>query len=158
MDNNLIQALTEEKPLDKVINNHDLQCLISELENKLLEGEVIMPPITHYFSKDVYAREMFAAKGMIIVGKIHKHQNLNILSSGEVSILSIDGIMRVKAPFTFVASPGAKRVFYVHEDATWTVIHGTAETDVDKIESEFIAKDYSEVVYLDSQKKLEESK
>lgn len=100
----------------------------------------------HHFSKDVYAREMQVPKGSVVVGKIHKFENLNILSKGEVSIFSIDGVMRVKAPFTFVASSGAKRVFVVHEDAVWTVIHGTAEKDLDKIEAQFIAKDYEELL------------
>ena len=128
---------------------NEVRSIIQQMEEKALsgdhKGEVVDIPIVHHFSKDVYAREMRAPKGAIVIGKIHKYQNLNILSQGEVSIVSIDGIMRVKAPFTFVASPGAKRVFFVHEDAVWTVIHGTSETDVDKIEEKFIAKSYEEL-------------
>src|ERR1700677_1255262 len=41
-------------------------------------------PIKHYFSKGVYAREMFLPKGHFCVGKIHKHENLMILSQGDV--------------------------------------------------------------------------
>jgi hypothetical protein len=137
------------------LSNEDLREFIAKLEAEMMKGEQLDVPINHYFSKDVYAREMVVPKGAIIVGKIHKHQNLNIMSSGEASILSIDGVMRVKAPFTFVASPGAKRVFYMHEDTTWTVIHGTAETDVDKIEEEFIAKSYDEVIEERVTEKLE---
>jgi hypothetical protein len=102
-------------------------------------------PITNYFSKDVYAREMKLKKGTYLVGKIHKFQNLNILSEGEVSVISIDGVFRVKAPYTFVASAGAKRLFYAHEDCTWTVIHGTTETNVDEIEKIFITDDYNDI-------------
>ncbi len=123
----------------------NIQDAIVEAADRTAPVEI---PIQHYFSKDVYAREMKMPKGTILVGKIHKHQNLSILSAGEVSVLSQDGIERIKAPHTFVASPGAKRVIYAHEDAVWTVIHGTSETDLDKIEDQFIAKDYSEVIAL----------
>lgn len=127
----------------------EIRSFIAAVEQRLVSGdyngEPIDVPINHHFSQDVYAREMIVPKGAIIIGKIHKYQNLNILSKGEVSIVSIDGVMRVKAPFTFVASPGAKRLFVVHEDAVWTVVHGTAETDIDKIESKFIVKTYEEL-------------
>ena len=131
------------------MSKKEIQDYISDLEQVAsLSNPKTMPievPIKHYFSKDVYAREMSVPKGAIIIGKIHKYQNMNFLLKGEVSIISIDGLMRVKAPFSFVASPGAKRVFYAHEDSVWTVVHGTDEKDVDKIEEKFIAKTYDEV-------------
>jgi hypothetical protein len=144
------------------MSTDDIRSLIHDIEqraisivneDKSLEADV---PVTNHFSKGVYAREIFIPKGSFIIGKIHKHENLNILSKGDISILSIDGVMRVKAPFTVVSSPGVKRLAYAHEDTVWTTIHGTDETDVDKIESEFIAKDYSEVNLIDETKKLKE--
>jgi hypothetical protein len=47
-----------------------------------------------------------------------------------------------------VSPPGVKRLAYAHEESIWATIHGTDETDVDKIEEQFIAKDYSEVEKL----------
>lgn len=102
-------------------------------------------PLDHYFSAGVYAREVKLPAGSLCVGKIHKKENLNILSSGEVSILSIEGVRRVKAPYTFVSPPGVKRVAYAHVDSTWTTIHGTDSRDLDEIEDEFIAKNYDEL-------------
>lgn len=102
--------------------------------------------VQHHFSKDVYARELFIPAGTLIIGKIHKHTNLNILSQGEISLLSIDGVKRVSAPYTVVSSPGVKRLAYAHTDCVWTTIHGTDETDIDKIEDQFIAKNYNEVI------------
>lgn len=131
--------------VDDILQVASVQKFLSEVENELIQQEQVDVPLSHYFSKDVYAREMNPKKGTLLVGKIHKYANLNILSQGEVSILSIDGCMRVKAPYTFVGSPGAKRLFYVHEDAVWTVIHGTPEKDIEKIEDYFIAKNYKEI-------------
>ena len=102
-------------------------------------------PIKHYFSKGVYAREMFLPKGHFCVGKIHKHENLMILSQGDVSIRSIEGSQRIKAPYTAVSPAGVKRVLYAHEDSILTVMHGTDETDLEKIEAEFIVKSYEEL-------------
>jgi hypothetical protein len=124
----------------------DVRDLISRVEEAcLLSEDIIDIPVVHHFSSKVYAREMQMPKGALIVGKIHKKENMNILSKGEVSVLSIDGVKRVSAPHTFVASPGAKRVIFAHEDVVWTTIHGTEETDIDKIENEFIAKTYEEL-------------
>lgn len=115
-----------------------------------LDGETVDIKITHYFSDGVYAREMFVPKGVAWVGKIHKRTNLSIMSQGDMSFRDERGLRRVKAPYTFVAPPGTQRIGYAHEDTVWTVIHGTHETDVEKIELEFIAQ--SEQDWLDYQK------
>lgn len=142
---NEVLKLVESNAVE-VMSKQEIRDIIAKIEDLCRTGEVMDIPLTHHFSKSVYAREITFPKGTVIVGKIHKHQNLNILSSGEVSVLSIDGIKRVKAPHTFVASPGAKRVIFAHEDTVWTTIHGTDETDLEKLEDEFIAKTYDEVV------------
>jgi hypothetical protein len=119
---------------------------IHRLEEELSKFEQIEQDVTHHFSERVYAREMRLKKDELIVGKIHKYRSLNILLSGEATVLSVDGVMKIQAPYTFVSDPGAKRVIYAHTDVAWMTIHGTSETDLGKIEDEFIAKDYSEVV------------
>lgn len=101
-------------------------------------------PVKHHFSKGVYARELFIPKGTVLTGEIHKYTNLNIMSMGELSVLTEEGIKRVKAPFTIVSPPGTKRAAYAHEDTIWTTIHGTDETDVDVIKGLFIAHSYEE--------------
>jgi len=123
----------------------ELRKQIAALEEFALKQPQLAIEITHHFSKSVYAREMFMPAGSIVIGKIHRHKNLNIISQGDVSFISVDGVMRVSAPFTFVASPGVKRVIRAHKDTIWTTIHGTGLTDLAEIEKEFIANDYSEI-------------
>lgn len=143
-------AIINDMELLSQLTKGEVRELIAKVEAAaLLSTTQIEVPITHHFSKAVYAREMKLPKGALIVGKIHKFENLNILSQGEVSVLSIDGVKRVKAPHTFVASSGAKRMIYAHEDCVWTTVHGTELRDVDKIEDEFIVKTYDELPLLE---------
>lgn len=112
-------------------------------------------PVVNYFSDGVYARELFIPKGTVLTGKIHKFTNLNIMISGELSVLTEDGMKRVKAPFVVVSPPGTKRVAYAHEDTRWITIHGTEETDVEKIEHQFVVDSEQQYLeFVDEQKLL----
>ena len=128
-----------------VFSRDEIRDIIAHAQAVIEKEPQIEIPLKHHFSKDVYAREITIPQGSLIVGKIHKHTNLNILSKGKISLLSIDGCTTVEAPYTVVSSPGVKRLAYAHEDCVWITIHGTAEKDVDKIEEQFIAKSYDEV-------------
>lgn len=101
-------------------------------------------PLTHTFAPGMYARQIFIPKDTLIVGKIHKHAHLNMLMKGTVFVASEAGPMLYTAPCTMVSQAGTKRVIYAHDDAIWTTIHLTNETDLDKIEEELIAKSFEE--------------
>lgn len=102
-------------------------------------------PLQHSFIDGVYVRTIFIPAGTVIVGKIHKHSHANILSQGEVSVFTEGGgLQRFKGPLTMVSAPGTKRAVYAHTDTTWTTIHSTSETDLDKIEKYVIAETYQE--------------
>jgi hypothetical protein len=100
--------------------------------------------VEHHFSYGVYARELHIPAGTLLVGEIHKLENLNILSKGKISVLTEDGIKKIRAPFTVVSPPGTKRIAYAHTDCIWTTIHGTFEIDTDKIKDFFIATNEQE--------------
>ena len=122
---------------------------IMALETEMKKHEQLEMPLTHHHFHKGYGRELFIPAGTLLVGKIHKHQTLNILLEGDISLLTEEGTKRVQAPFTVVSKPGIKRVGYAHTDCKWLTVHGTEETDLEKIEEEVIAKDYSEVEQLD---------
>jgi quercetin dioxygenase-like cupin family protein len=117
------------------------------------ECELIELPVRHHFAKGVYGRELFIPKGTTLTGKIHKYTQLNILVCGELSVLTDDGVKRVKPPFVVVSPAGTKRAAYAHEDSIWLTVHGTEETDVDLIEKTFIAQ--TEQEYLEFAEKLQ---
>lgn len=130
----------------------DIRNFITVVEEKAMAmpGQISIEP-KHHFSKDIYAREIEIPKDSVVIGKIHKHSNLNILSKGSMLLVSIDGIMEVHAPYTIVSKPGVKRLALALEDCVWTTIHGTSETDVSKIEEEFIAKTYDDVPKIEGE-------
>lgn len=109
-----------------------------------LEADVRkLPPVElkyrHHYARGLYAREMFIPTGTMVTGKIHKYENLNVMSAGELTVLTHEGPKRVRAPFTIVSPAGTKRIAFAHEDTVWTTIHPTDERDLEKIERLFTA-------------------
>jgi hypothetical protein len=102
-------------------------------------------PLQHVFAPGAYARTIFIPQNGTLVGKIHKHAHLNILSMGMVSVLTESGgVEHLQGPVTMVSPPGTKRAVYAHTDVVWTTIHLTTETDLEKIEDEVIAKSFED--------------
>lgn len=135
------------------VTTKELRDRIHEFENEIRKLPPVDCPVKHYFSDGIYAREMFIPKGTVVTGKIHKYENLNIMSKGKLSIRTEGGVITVEAPFTVVSPPGTKRIAYAHEDSIWTTIHATSEKDVKIIEQYFVAQDEEE--YLEFCKLLE---
>jgi len=109
-------------------------------------GDMDECPLTHSFAEGVYVREIFIPKGMLIVGKIHKHSHPNFLLSGEVIVATEDGgLQHLKAPMNIISKAGTKRVVYAKEDTRWVTVHVTKETDLDKIEEYVIAETYEDL-------------
>lgn len=122
---------------------------ILDLQNELIKLPQVEIVTTHHFSKGLYAREIFIPKGTILIGKIHKYISLNILSQGDITILTEFGARRVCAPYTVVSPPLTKRVGYAHEDTVWTTIHATEETDLEKLEEELILPGFPDMLTED---------
>lgn len=103
-------------------------------------------PVFHHFAPGQYGREIHMPAGMRVVGKIHKHAHVNVISKGKVRVYTEqEGLLELEAPLTFVSSPGTKRAVYVVEDTVWTTFHCTTKTNLEEIEREVIAADFMEV-------------
>lgn len=118
---------------------------VFNLEKVMLDEMVpfhVDPEVKHFFSEGSYAREMTILKGTVIVGKIHKHSHINVISKGVIQVWTEYDMVTYEAPITFVSKPLTKRLVKALEDTVWTTIHVTDETNLDKIESEVIADSY----------------
>lgn len=126
--------LTEYSIRDKVL-------IAEEYMKSQPQVEIV---VKHHFSYGVYAREITIPAGTLLTGEIHKFENLNILSKGEMSVLTESGMQKVSAPFTVVSPAGTKRIAYTHTECIWTTIHGTFDTNIDAIKNKFIAANEQE--------------
>ena len=134
---------------------------LKDVEDWMLEFPQVEAPATHNFAEGVYVRELFIPADSWIMGKRHRYETCNILLKGKLSLYMGSGVpaKTIEAPLIFNSKPGTKKFAYAHEDTIFLNIHPTSETDVDKIEQEFIISeeefeklDYSEI------KKLEKGK
>ncbi len=108
--------------------------------------------VEHDFSFGVYARILYIPADTILVGKLHKYPQINLIRQGELSVLVGSEIKRLKAPYVVASPAGTKRIAHVHRDTIWVTIHGTKLTNVDEIENYFIAKDDKD--YLEFKKNV----
>lgn len=133
--------------------------LLEAIDSGQIESTLPLLTLKHHFTPKseygchVYAREIFLPKDTVTIGKIHKHAHLNFIMKGRVSVATEFGKREYVAPCVFVSEVGLKRAVYANEDTIWVTVHLTKhgqECDLDKIEDEVIAKEYSELGMPDS--------
>lgn len=129
--------------------NHSRVDLLEHLIRE--NGEISLDSLTrHHFAPGVYARELTIPAGVVLTGKIHKTAHLNVVSAGRITVWSEEhGMRTITAPYTFMSSPGVRRVGFAHEDTVWTTIHPTDETDLAKLEQILIEPHDSSLIPLD---------
>lgn len=115
-------------------------------------------PLKHTFVDGAYVREIFMPKGTLLTSKIHKICHPYFVMKGDCSVLTDEGIIRIKAPYHGITQPGTKRILYMHEDTIWLTVHVTKHKDLEKIEEEIIAKSFDEILPTHEEiKKLKEA-
>lgn len=128
------------------VDSPEARAKIENLQAAIMVAPQVEIDVEHFHAKGLYARQGVIKKGTVLVGHIKKISHLNIITSGDISIFTEEGIVRITGPATMVAAPGTKRVGYAHEDTVWTTIIATDETDVAKIEEQVLAQSYEEYV------------
>ena len=128
----------------------------AQMRAKILQLEAAMKAMpehqveiktTHHFAPGIYMREIFIPKGVTLTGLIHRTEHMNILSQGDLSVWTEDGVKRLKASTVVLSKPGAKRVGYAHEDSIWICVHPNVdnEKDVGKLEQLLVAHTFEEL-------------
>lgn len=139
--------------------------LIKAIADGAIEDTLPQCTVKHYFTPQdekfgsyTYAREMTIPTDTVIIGKIHRHRHLNIISQGKVSVITEHGPKHYTAPCTFVSEMGTKRAVHAKEGTIWTTIHTVSygsEEHLDKIEAEVIAPSYEALNLISSVKELD---
>jgi len=163
-------ALDEKNTAEKVCFRQSVQIVEQGMKDQIAAGELedTLPDclLTHHFTpKDekygchTYAREMLIPKGTVIIGKIHRHQHLNFILKGQVSVATEFGKKYFTGPCVFISEVGLKRAVYAEEDTIWVTVHLTehsGEDSLDKIEQEVIAPSYEEMGLISSMNDLKQ--
>lgn len=111
----------------------DMRQKVERLELTLQRVPQIDCPIKHYFAPGMYAREITIPKGTVLTGAIHKTENLAVLSTGRLQLVTEHGTTEIAAPCTLTVKPGQKNAALALEDSVWTNFFPTNETDTDKL-------------------------
>lgn len=106
---------------------------VEKLEESMLNLPQIHCPVRHHFAPGVYAREITIPKGTVLVGAVHKRDNLVVLSTGKLRLMTDAGFTDISAPHTMLCKAGSKNAAVALEDAVWTNFFATEETDPDKL-------------------------
>lgn len=163
----MINVVTDNNP-SKVQFRESIINVQEGLLKMIADGEIedTLPDckLTHYYSPvdenygcGTYARQMFIPKGTLIIGKIHRHQHLNFIMQGRVSVSTEFGPKYFEAPCIFVSEVGLKRAVIAEEDTLWVTVHLTkhlGEENLAKMEEEVIAPSYKELGLIDLTKNL----
>lgn len=148
IDNTPFQKFSFAKD-NKELSKHSFRKEILSIEEKMSKLPNVMLgdcfPLKHNFTDGIYTREISIPKGHLLISKIHKFSHPVFVMEGDISILSEEGIKRIKAPCMLISPVGAKRIGYAHENTKWVTVHRTNETDLKKIEEELIAKNFSDL-------------
>lgn len=103
-------------------------------------------PVEHTLADGMYMRKLLIPKGTLLAGKIHLKDCLNIVASGDISILTEYGSRRVGPGFTGVSYRGAQKIGYAHEDTVFINVFRTDLTDLAEIEAEIAGTQHIEEV------------
>lgn len=129
-------------------------CALEYQMGKLGADQVLTPkdlPTEHVFAPGVYLRTVFLTKGETWIGKIHRHSHGNIVSQGAAAVVTEFGAVIHRAHEQFVSPAYTKRALVILEDTIWTCVHANPDnvTDLDELESMFIAPSYTELGMYD---------
>lgn len=124
---------------------------IQRLERELAQMPQVTDslPLRHHFAPGVYMRELTIPAGVMLTGKTHKTAHMNIISAGDITVWTEEGMKRIRAPYTFMSLPGTKRVGYAHADTVWTTVHVNADDKTDPAEIEAEVIDHASEQVLD---------
>lgn len=130
---------------------------IQHLEDVMMDMETAELPVFHHFADKLYARELHIPADTALVGKVHRTTHINILAQGRIVIVTEDGgRQELEAPQVLVTGPGTKRVGYTLTDTVWITVHGTEETDLEKLEHQLIAPSHEALEYDPTDKLTQE--
>lgn len=113
---------------------------IQRLQSSMAPLAAEMPRPEHRFHDGWYERRLLVPAGMLIVGKIHRHDHPVGVIFGHALIMSAYGSAEVRAGYFSVSPAGVKRIVLAFEDTLFVTLHRNESNteDLERIEAEHI--------------------
>lgn len=105
-------------------------------------------PLVHTVIEGTYLRQVTIPADTIVIGKIHRHETLNILVKGEITVVTEASKKRLAAPCMFMSPPGTKKAAITHSEVIWVNACPTELTDLAAIEQEMVCDEYDDDGFL----------
>ena len=110
-----------------------------ELEHAIRERLQPVPYETiHTYAPGLYVRSMRMPAGAVATGRVHTTEHIFILTRGEMTIATEEGVRRIGAGYQCISKPGTKRAVFCHTEVECSNVHITTETDLAKLESALV--------------------
>jgi hypothetical protein len=109
----------------ELINKIGYDNFVSLLKNKAATVPGVLGknpfPLAHSFADGLYIREIF----------IPNDSYVNFVVSGDMSVITAEGVKRIIGPQMIVSPAGTQRVGYSHEDTIWVTVHKNPDNEKD---------------------------
>jgi hypothetical protein len=134
-----------------VAGREEIRERIAKLKAVMLALPQVDCPVEHYFTPGIYTRVLTIKAGVFLLGETHRAEHLNVVAKGDISVLTEDGVRRLRAGDVFAAGPGVQKVGFAHEDTIWINVHHNPSNtkDMDALEAMYIQP--SENAVLDAE-------
>lgn len=141
MENALMESLQAMTTTDKVM---------------LLQAQMLTQPqveVASVFAHGggIAAKAVLLRAGTRAVGGMHRFENMNLVTKGDISVATEAGVVRytvTDAPILVISPPGTKRAVHAHADTYWVSLHPTEKSTAEEVEAEFIVSDEAEFLKL----------
>jgi len=129
---------------------------IKKAENILSKYPQIDLETNHYFCKGLYAREIIIPINTILTGKMHKEEQINIISKGRIIVWTENGMKEVSSGTVLVSGANVKRIGYTLEDTVWVTMHPNPLDDLSltNLEARLINNDLDDKLFLEVERWL----
>jgi hypothetical protein len=149
--NALVECYPDGVPVDfpaelfgPVLCDADMRRRVDELQARMLAFPQAEIPTENIFCGGVYARKITIPKGALVVGRVHLTDHFNLCLSGDLTVATVNGPVRIKAPAFFTAPAGTKKVAFANEETVWINLHPDTGEDADEIVSSITVDTYAD--------------
>ena len=118
---------------------------LAKYEEFALAQPQIDIPVTHRIHGGMYARQITIPAGVTITGQIYKYDHLEFMISGDATVASGTGPVRLTGYHSLSGHSGKKRAITAHEDTIWMTVHPSNGTNGEKIQNLITVKDFDEL-------------